>query len=119
MLLVGVGNILNSAANPQDPYLGDDPVEILLGGAAVILGALAYRSAKKRLLGQVKSTLARQFIESALVMLSVAIIVTRPNLKYHIATHPLIHVGIPVWVIIAYLGVLVMMFASPPEENRV
>jgi len=118
MLLGGVGNILNSAEHPQDPYLGYDPVELLLGGIAVILGALAYRSAKKRLLGEVKSTLARQFIESTLVMLSVAIILTRPNLKYHIATHPLIHVVIPLWITIAYLLVWVTAFASPRDNRK-
>src|SRR5689334_24929222 len=64
------------------------PSSTLTAGAALVLGSLAYRSAKKRRLGEVKSTPARQVGEIILVLLIVPIVALQNDLKYSIATDP-------------------------------
>lgn len=60
-----------------------------VAGAVMILGALAYRSAKKRKLGEVKATLTRQFLEIVLLVLICLGILMQNNLKILIATDPI------------------------------
>ncbi len=74
----------------------------------MILGALAYRSAKKRKLGEAKSTLTRQLIEIALVVLICLAVLAQKDLIYLIATDPVPNVIIPLWAIVAYLIVVFM-----------
>jgi len=69
----------------------------------MILGALAYRSAKKRKLGEVKSTLTRQLVEVALLLGICVVVLGQNNLKTLIATDPVPNFVIPLWAIIAYL----------------
>ena len=77
-----------------------------LGGVVMILGALAYRSAKQRRSGEAKSTLTRQFLEIASLVLICLAILMQNNLTYLIATHPWPNVVIPIWAILAYLAVV-------------
>jgi uncharacterized protein DUF4339 len=74
-----------------------------VAGAVMILGALAYRSAKKRKLGEVKATLTRQFLEIVLLVLICLGILMQNNLKILIATDPIPNFVIPVWAVVAYL----------------
>lgn len=69
----------------------------------MILGALAYRSARKRKLGEVKATLTRQFLEIVLLVLICLGILMQNNLKILIATDPIPNFVIPVWAVVAYL----------------
>ena len=114
MFVGGLGSFLNTIEHPEEASF-KDAIEFCQGGLAIIFGALAYRSAKKRKLGEVNSTHERQLIEIALIVASTAIILARPNLKYHIATEPLIHLAIPVWVILAYF--VLSGITYPPKDN--
>src|SRR5262245_21613269 len=76
---------------------------VLIAGLVMILGALAYRSAKKRKLGEAKSTLTRQAIEAALLLLICLLILAQNNLKHLIITDPVPNLIIPLWAILAYL----------------
>jgi hypothetical protein len=74
----------------------------LVAGPVIILGALAYRSAKKRKLGEVNNTPLRKGLEVlALIMIAAAILLQK-DLKNLIATDPVPNIIIPLWAIIAY-----------------
>jgi hypothetical protein len=75
-------------------------------GAVMILGALAYRSAKNRRIGEAKSTFIRHFLEIASLVLICFVILMQNNLKYLIATDPVPNAVIPIWAILAYLAVV-------------
>ena len=71
----------------------------------MIVGALAYKSAKRRMLGEVATTVTRRLLEGLGIVLIVLSIVILNNLKYLIVTDPVTHFVIPVWAIVAYLAV--------------
>ena len=74
----------------------------LVTGPVIILGALAYRSAKKRKSGEVNNTNLRKGLEIlALVMIASAILLQN-DLRYQIITDPVSNMIIPLWAIIAY-----------------
>jgi hypothetical protein len=50
-------------------------------GVVMILGALAYRSAKKRRIGEAKSTFTRQLLEIASLVLACLVILMQSNLS--------------------------------------
>jgi multisubunit Na+/H+ antiporter MnhB subunit len=79
-----------------------------IGGVVMILGALAYRSAKKRKLGEVKSTALRRLGEVGLLVLLSIVILAQNDLKTLIATDPVPNFVVPVWAIIAYLIIAIM-----------
>jgi hypothetical protein len=69
----------------------------------MIFGALAYRSAKKRRLGEAKTTFVRLALELTLLLLICLIILAQNNLMYLISTDPVPNLIIPLWAILAYL----------------
>jgi hypothetical protein len=77
----------------------------ITSGMVMILGSLAYRSAKKRRLGEVQSTTTRRVTEIALLLLAALVVLLQKDLKYLIATDPVPNVLIPLWALIAYLVV--------------
>lgn len=92
---------LAQRVNKDDPLKADT----LIAGIVMILGAIAYRSAKKRKLGQAKSTLTRYCLEiGSLILICVAILASN-DLMYLIETDPVPNLVIPVWAILAYLVV--------------
>jgi hypothetical protein len=72
---------------------------------------LAYRSAKKRKFGEVKSTSLRKLIEAALMASVCFLAFARNNLKYAIATEPFSYLII-LCVLLAYLAINVI-----PKKN--
>ncbi len=75
----------------------------LVTGPVIILGALAYRSAKKRKIGEVNNTLLRKGLEIlALVMIAAGILLIN-DLKNLIIRDPVPYLIIPLWAIIAYV----------------
>jgi hypothetical protein len=77
-------------------------------GVVMILGALAYRSAKKRRTGEAKSSLIRLSFEIASLVLICLVILMQNNLKYLIVTDPVPNAVIPIWAILAYLAIVIM-----------
>ena len=83
---------------------GDHAFEgLLTAGAVLILGALAYRSAKQRRLGDVASTPLRRVGEGIAILLLLLSVLLQKDLKNQIATEPLVTVLVPVWALVAYL----------------
>ena len=77
-----------------------------ISGAVIILGALAYRSAKKRKLGAVESTSARKTLEFLAIILAMAAVFLQNNLLSLIEQDPFPNVVIPLWVLIAFIIVI-------------
>ena len=96
-VLYGVGGLL---ARIDPGYSG--PKEGLVGGIIAILGALAYRSAKKRKLGEIKSSSLRKASE-VFAFVIIAIVLLQKNFPDNIRDNPLPNLIIPLWAIIAYI----------------
>jgi hypothetical protein len=75
----------------------------LIAGIIIILGALAYRSAKRRKLGEITHSSLRKTLQICAIVIIIAAVVLQKNLTYHIATDPVPNLIIPLWAIIAYL----------------
>ena len=68
----------------------------------MILGALVYRSRKRRLLGLRKETMLRRSVEALALVAIVLSIILRNDIAFEIVTEPASYVVIPAWAIIAY-----------------
>ena len=89
------------------------------GGIIVILGALAYRSAKKRKLGEVKSSSVRKANEVGAIISMLAIVLLQTNLPNNIIDNPFPNLIIPLWAIVAYIViVLKKQKAEKSEPNE-
>lgn len=82
---------------------GSPSGSMFIAGVSLIFGAIAYRSAKKRRLGQAEGTLIRRSVEVLLCVCIFALVLLQNNLAYLIATDPVPNLVIPVVAIIAYL----------------
>src|SRR5260370_4111482 len=66
------------------------------------LGALAYRSAKRRWLGEVRSTMVRRILEGIAILLILGLWLRLNNLRDLIVTQPVPYGLAPLWALIAY-----------------
>lgn len=74
----------------------------LIAGPIVILGALAYRSRKRRLLGLRTETMLRRSVEALVLAAIVLSIILRNDIVFEIETDPFPYAIIPAWAIVAY-----------------
>ena len=98
-LILGFLSFASSVANPSNP-------SGFVAGPVIILGALAYRSAKKRKLGEVNSTLLRKGFEASALVIIAAAVLLQNDLKNLIVTDPVSTVIIPLWAIVAYIVIV-------------
>ena len=100
----------------SDPKVIDSSIALsgFHAGLLMILGALAYRSAKKRKLKSVKSTILRQSFEVASICIIIVSVIFQSNLMYRITTEPVTNAVIPLWAIIAYL---IISFKAIKKKN--
>ena len=98
--LTWIAGVSNAVSDPS--HVGG----LLVAGPVMILGALAYRSAKKRKLGEAKSLAERKVVEVLLLLAICAIVLMQKNLKELIATDPFSNLLVPLWAIVAYLVVI-------------
>ena len=73
-------------------------------GIVMVLGALAYRSAKKRRLGEVESTKMRISFEIILLAGICAAIFGQSNFPERMMTNAVTNVLVPTWALVAYLA---------------
>lgn len=78
------------------------PGSLLIAGPIIIVGALAYRSARKRHLGEVKNSLVRKGLEGAAIVAILAAVLLQNDLARQIVNDPVPNLLIPLWAIIAY-----------------
>ena len=74
----------------------------IIAGPVVILGATAYRSRKRRLLGLKPATLVPKSLEAAALVLILLMVGLQDGLRSLIATDPVPNLIIPLWAFIAY-----------------
>ena len=94
-LVLGGLSILSGIARPES-------FDYAIVGSMMILGALAYRSAKKRVLGEVKSTPTRRILEALPILVIILILVAINDLTGLIATNPVGFFLVPAWAIVAF-----------------
>jgi hypothetical protein len=82
---------------------GEDTSGMLVGAPSMILGALAYRSAKKRRLGEVAPSFMRRMFELTAILLIGLIVLSQNDLKSLINSDPGPYFVIPGWAVLAYL----------------
>lgn len=95
-LILGVLSFISGLANPSAPGAP------LVVGPVIILGALAYRSAKKRWLGEAKQSLFRKSLEAAAIITIIAAVSLQNNLVALFVADPVQNIVIPLWAVIAY-----------------
>ena len=80
-----------------------EPGSIFIAGVSLLFGGIAYKSAKKRRLGQVEGTLIRRSVEVILCVLILASVLFQNDLKTLIITDPVPNLLLPAAAICAYL----------------
>lgn len=93
-LILGVLLLATGAAKPSS---------LLIAGPITILGALTYRSAKKRVLGEVTSSILRKGLEALAIVVIVAAVLLQNDLKNQVIADPVPNLIIPLWAIVAYI----------------
>jgi hypothetical protein len=93
-IVLGLIMIAAIASQPQ----GSLPI----AGAITLLGALAYRSCKRRGLGDVPSTALRKGLEIAALVAAVLVILLQTDLKRRLILDPVPNILPIVWVLVAY-----------------
>ncbi|HUQ38314.1 MAG TPA: tetratricopeptide repeat protein, partial [Aestuariivirga sp.] len=84
--------------------------DMIVGGPALILGALVYRSCKKRKLGEVDNTTLRLVLELTALASIVLLIGLQNDLRNRIIQEPVPNLIIPLCVILAYAIVVLRKF---------
>lgn len=88
-------------------------LDTLRTGIVMVLGALAYRSAKRRRLGEVKSTRMRISFEITLLAAICVTILAQNNVAQRMVINALTNVLVPAWALVAYL-----VACRPVPEER-
>ena len=91
--------MVGGLTNPSPINTLDDS----LPGLCMILGALAYKSAKQRKLKLVENIKWRKLLEFLAMVLIVALILLGPNIPQLIQDGDITNLVILVWAIVAYL----------------
>lgn len=80
--------------------------DLFAPGISVIVGTLAYVSAKKRKLGVTQSSKIKQILEIFCLLLIVFVVAWQNDLVRIIVNNPFPNIFIPAWIITAYLTVV-------------
>jgi hypothetical protein len=79
------------------------PGFLLITGPVILLGAFAYRSAKRRRLREVPNNKLRLAVELMAMALLIGTVVLQADFKQAILEDPIPNVVIPLWAVVAYL----------------
>ena len=80
----------------------NNDISSTIGGLCLVFGAIAYRMAKKRILGVTNPSIFRLVIEITCIVLSMAIVLMQNNLAYTLQMNPFTIGFIPLCVVITY-----------------
>tara|TARA_B110000967_G_C18870305_1_gene555035 strand:+ start:234 stop:620 length:387 start_codon:yes stop_codon:yes gene_type:complete len=80
----------------------NNDISSTIGGLCLVFGAIAYRMAKKRILGVTNPSIFRLVIEITCIVLSMAIVLMQNNLAYTFQMNPFTIGFIPLCVVITY-----------------
>lgn len=93
-LVFGILSFLGGLVNPNSG---------LIAGAIMILGSLAYKSAKKRMLGLSAPSSAKQTLEILAIVAILLIVLLQNNIKVLMINDPVPNLIIPVYALVAYI----------------
>ena len=91
------------------------PGALLVAGPIIIVGALAYRSAKKRNLREAVNSTLRRSLEAIAVISIIAAVLLQKNVAEQIITDPIPNLLIPLWAVVAYAAVA---FRKPRQASN-
>lgn len=109
-LVLGILLFISGITQPNIP-----PLAHAFAGLVAILGALAYRSAKKRLLSEVKTSLLRKSFEISAMAVIIILLLLQDDLINRMITRPVVYLIIPLWAIVAYIEI-VLRTKRPPKK---
>ena len=109
-LILGILSFLGAISQIANKESAVNP----LAGIVMVLGALAYKSLKKRRLGMVTSGLLRKCFEILAMISIAALVLLQRDLKAQIETDPVPNIIIPLWIFVAY-GI--WFFKEPTEQT--
>ena len=95
-LVIGVLSFLAGVSRPENG----------IAGTVIILGVLAYKSAKKRKLGIVKDTILRKVLEAIAILATFLIIFLQTDIQRLMIEDPAPNILIPIWVWGAYFYII-------------
>ena len=98
---IGVLSLIGGVATVAKGGQGDGA----LAGLSIILGALAYRSRKKVLLGMVSASRIRRVVEISFILVILCAVLFQNNVGAKIYNDPVPNVIIPLWALVAYIWV--------------
>ena len=101
-LFVGTVGILSGLAAVGREGASSDATGLMFG-PVMVLGAAAYSSSKRRLLGLKPETMARKAFEAVCLLLLVIMWLGHMDLEHEIRNNPVSHMIIPLWALLAYL----------------
>ncbi len=109
-MLSGLGTAAGSEGNSAD----------LITGPVMVLGAVAYSSRKRRLLGLRPETTIRQTFEVLCLCLIGTMWLGPPDLRDAIRIDPIPHLMVPLWALIAYpcAGLRIGKHPGPPPPEK-
>jgi predicted membrane channel-forming protein YqfA (hemolysin III family) len=99
VLMIGVLTMISALIYPSPTAVTADSFP----GLFMILGALAYRSAKKRKLKPIENTRKRRMLEFLALALMAVIILLDPDILQRTHDGAITNLIILVWAIVAYL----------------
>ena len=81
-------------------------IDYMNSGMQMLLGAVAYKWAKKRKYGEIPNTSLRKVSEGIFMFFVISITIFRNDLALAVSSDPVPNLIIPAWVVIAYLVVV-------------
>ena len=102
MYFLGTVGQIAEGVNSAGPVVGPVNSAGPVVGPMMFLGALAYRSRKRRRLGLRRTSVLRWSLEMLTLCSIVAAWLLQQDLKWLIATDPVPNLLIPLWIIAAY-----------------
>ena len=94
-MVLGVLVLITGLTQPNASYINS--------GFIMLIGAFAYRSAKKRALGEVGNTAVRKITELAGVAIIFLLMALQRDLTYWMVEDPVPNLIIPLWAVVAYV----------------
>lgn len=97
-LILGVGSLVASLTS------GETQGSAALAGVVAILGATAYRSAKKTALGMVNRSTLRSALEFLALTIIVCAVALQRDLVDRMYSDPVPNLVLPAWAVLAYVA---------------
>ena len=115
-LIIGILAFSGSVAQIANGNSSSDSHSLV--GLLIIIGALTYKSLKKRKLGIVNSSKIRYLFEIAALITIVLLVVMQNNLQVRMVNYPFSNVVIPLWAIGAYITLFNKKSEATDLENN-